>query len=126
MTQQCKRCIIVSPVANLLNIIFGIIRLKFVSSNPTFPAVMLAVNVQNLKMRNIHTGPLLCSNKSLCLLLLLRCAKCDIGCDTSISLTAGQRPASIQPHHNMSILQRDILPTFCAQRSRLSLRCGPL
>lgn len=65
-------------------------------------------------------------NKSLCLFLHLPRRKCDIGCDTSTGLSAGQRPTSIQPHHNTSILRRLTLPTFCVQRSRLSLRCGPL
>ena len=74
----------------------------------------------------MHAGFLLCANKSFCLFLHLPRGKCNIGCDTSTGLSAGQRPASIQPHHNTSILQRDTLPTFCAQRSRLSLRCGPL
>lgn len=75
-------------------------------------------------IRNMHTGFLLFSNKSYCLFLHLPREK--IGCDTSTGLSAAQRPASIQPHHNTSILWRDTLPTFCAQRSRLSLRCGPL
>lgn len=51
---------------------------------------------------------------------------CNIGCDTSTCLSAGWRPASIQPHLNTSILRRDTRPAFCAQRSRLSLLCGPL
>lgn len=85
-------------------------------TSATFPAGMFAFNVQNRNPRNMHTGFLLCSNKSLRLFLHLRCAKCNIGCDTSTGLTAGQRPASIQPHRNTSMLQRDILPTFCAQK----------
>lgn len=72
------------------------------------------------------TGFFLCSNKSFCLFLCLPLGKCNIGCDTSTGLSAGQRPASIQPHHNTSILRRDTLSTFCAQRSRISLHCGPL
>lgn len=56
----------------------------------------------------------------LCLFLHLPRVKCNIGCDTSTGLSAGQRPASIQPHRSTSILQQDTLPTFCAQRSRLS------
>lgn len=74
----------------------------------------------------MHTGFLLCSNESFCLFLHLPCGKCNIGCDTSTGLSAGQRPASIQPHHSTSILRQDTLPTFCAQRSWLSLRCGLL
>ncbi len=73
----------------------------------------------------MHTRFLLCSNKSFCLFLHLPCGKCNIGCDTSTGHSAGQRPASIQPRHNTSILRCLTLPTFCAQRSQLSLRCGP-
>lgn len=69
---------------------------------------------------------LLCSTNSFCLFLHLPRGKCNISCDTSTSLSAGRRPASIQLHQSTSILQRDTHRSFCAQRSWLSLRCGPL
>lgn len=79
-------------------------------------------------IRNMHIrGFLFCSHKSFCLFLHLPCGKCNIGCDTSTGLSAGQRPTSIQPHHNTSILRDgDTLRTFCAKRSRPSLCCGTL
>lgn len=40
-------------------------------------------------------------------------AKCNIGCDTSTCLSAGWRPASIQPRLNTSMFLRDPLPPFC-------------
>lgn len=81
---------------------------------------------QKKSKKPAHYSFLPCSTNSFCLFLHLPRGKCNISCDTSTSLPAGRRPASIQLHQSTSILQRDTLPTFCAQRSWLSLRCGPL
>lgn len=45
-------------------------------------------------------------------------AKCNIGCDTSTCLSAGWRPASIQPRLNTSMFLRDPRPPLLLAKGR--------